>query len=80
MGEPLVVESSQWKYVIGQKETGKTDYLYGIEENLTFESINLILRRDRKKQPTKIDAIALTQEKIFDRNSVSEPKQPAYLP
>ncbi len=80
LGKPLVVEASQWKYVIGQKETRKTDYLYGIEENLTFESINVILRRDQKKQPTKIDAIALTQEKIFDRNSVSEPKQPAYLP
>jgi len=70
LGEPLVVEASQWKYVIGQKETGKTDYLYGIEENLTFESINILLRRDQKKQSTKIDAIALTQEKIFDTKSV----------
>ena len=72
LGEPLVGEASQWKYVVGQKETGKTDYLYGIEDNLTFESINILLRRDQKKQPTKIDAIALTQEKILDSKSVQE--------
>ncbi len=63
LGESLVVAPSQWKYVIGQnEETG--DYIYGIKEAITFESINILLRRDTKKQPTKIDAVALTQEKI----------------
>ncbi len=72
IGESLVVDSSQWKYVAGQdEETG--DFIYGIEESVTFESINILLRRDTRREATKIDAIALTQEKIFDSKSVPEP-------
>ncbi|NEP86250.1 MAG: hypothetical protein F6K18_05105 [Okeania sp. SIO2C2] len=63
LGESLVVAPSQWKHVIGQnEETG--DYIYGMKEAITFKAVNILLRRDRNKEPTKIDAVALTQEKI----------------
>ncbi|NEQ76607.1 MAG: hypothetical protein F6K23_28365 [Okeania sp. SIO2C9] len=72
IGDPLVVNSSQWRYVTGQnEETG--DYIYGVEESVSFESINILLRRDTRREPTKIDAIALTQENIYDSKSVPEP-------
>ncbi|MEM1169837.1 MAG: PEP-CTERM sorting domain-containing protein [Cyanobacteria bacterium P01_H01_bin.35] len=73
IGESLVVDSSQWKYVAGQNKAG--DYIYGIEESVSFESINILLRKhpNNNKEVTKIDAIALTQEKISDSKSVPEP-------
>ncbi len=80
IGGPLLVEPSQWKYVTGQNEDTR-DYIYGFEESVTFEFINILLRRDINRQtgepteigPTKIDAIALTQENISDSKSVPEP-------
>ncbi|NES01486.1 MAG: PEP-CTERM sorting domain-containing protein [Okeania sp. SIO2F4] len=71
IGDRLVVDSSQWRYVAGQNEDGT--YIYGIEESVTFESINILLRRLDSREATKIDAIALTQEQIFDSKSVPEP-------
>ncbi len=71
MGDRLIVDSSQWKYVTGQNEDGT--YTYGIEESVTFESINILLRKRTNREATKIDAIALTQEQIFDSKSVPEP-------
>ncbi len=61
LGDSLVIDPSQWKYVVGQnEETG--DFIYGIEECVAFQSINILIRIDTEKESTKIDAVALTQE------------------
>jgi len=61
LGESLVIAPLQWKYVISQnEETG--DFIYGIKEAITFKAINILLRRDINKQPSKIDTVALTIE------------------
>ncbi|WP_287524315.1 PEP-CTERM sorting domain-containing protein [Okeania sp. SIO2C2] len=74
LGESLVVDSSQWRYVIDQKVEEEANYLYGIEDPLSFESINIFLRNDRGNPDlnatTKIDAIALTQESVPEPTSI----------
>ncbi|NEQ45821.1 MAG: hypothetical protein F6K00_20665 [Leptolyngbya sp. SIOISBB] len=61
IGSPLAIAPEQWRFVVGQTAEG---YRYAAETAFTFEQINVLMRHDpARAEFTRIDAIALTQER-----------------